>query len=63
MADLKELGRTGLNRWGGHVSEEFLPELSGNTLHTSSDLDQGILYALETANYTSFAIEVFSSAE
>lgn len=29
MADLKELGRTGLNRWGGHVSEEFMPELSG----------------------------------
>ena len=29
MADLKELGRTGLNRWGGHISEEFLQDLSG----------------------------------
>lgn len=29
MADLKELGRAGLSRWGGHVNEEFLPELSG----------------------------------
>ena len=29
MADLKEIGRLGLNRWGGHISEEFLPELSG----------------------------------
>ena len=25
----KELGRTGLNRFGGHVDEEFLPELKG----------------------------------
>ncbi len=23
MADLKEMGCTGLNRWGGHVSEEL----------------------------------------
>ena len=29
MADLKELGRTGLNRWGGHIDEEFLQDLSG----------------------------------
>lgn len=29
MADLKEQGRAGLNRWGGHISEEWLPELSG----------------------------------
>ena len=29
MADLKELGRTGLNRWGGHIDEEFLHDLSG----------------------------------
>lgn len=29
MADLKEIGRSSLNRWGGHVNEEFLPELTG----------------------------------
>lgn len=29
MAELKEIGRAGLNRWGGHISEEFMPELTG----------------------------------
>lgn len=24
MADLKKQGRAGLNRWGGHISEEWL---------------------------------------
>ena len=23
MADLKEMGRTDLNRWGGHINEEL----------------------------------------
>ena len=28
--DFSEIGRTGLNRWGGHVHEEFLRELQGS---------------------------------
>ena len=29
MAEMKELGRVGMNRWGGHFREEFLTELQG----------------------------------
>jgi len=28
---LVESGRTGLSRFGGHISEEWLPELSGSS--------------------------------
>jgi hypothetical protein len=52
--NLKEFGRTGLNRYGGQVAEEFLPELTGTRWQrivremTANDATIGaLLFAIE----------------
>lgn len=55
MADrMNEIGRTSLNRWGGHIHEEFLPELRGNQgvrvyteMSENDDVCGAILFAIK----------------
>ena len=50
----KEIGKTGLNRWGGDISEEFLTELRGvkgvkvyREMSDNDDIVGAILYAMK----------------
>ncbi len=54
MAEMKELGRVGMNRWGGHFREEFLTELQGRRgiqayreMSENDDIIGAVLYAIE----------------
>lgn len=51
---LNELGHTGLNRWGGRINEEFLPELRGkqgvrvySEMADNDDVVGAILFAIK----------------
>ena len=51
---LNEIGRTGLNHWGGRISEEFLPELRGTQgvrvyteMAENDDVVGAILFAIK----------------
>ena len=50
----KEQGKTGLNRWGGNISEEFLPELRGiegvkvyREMSDNDDIIGAVLFAIK----------------
>lgn len=54
MAEMKELGRVGMNRWGGHFREEFLTELQSRRgiqayreMSENDDIIGAVLYAIE----------------
>lgn len=54
MAEMKELGRVGMNRWGGRFREEFLTELQGRRgiqayreMSENDDIIGAVLYAIE----------------
>ena len=50
----KEVGRVGINRYGGYINEEFLPELSGaraiqvyKEMSSNDDTVGAILFAIK----------------